>query len=29
MIVTDDLDAFTSPPDDMADDAVQTEMYLV
>ena len=28
MIVNDDLDAFTSLPDDMADDAVQTEMYL-
>lgn len=28
MIVNDDLDAFTSLPDDMADDAIQTEMYL-
>ncbi len=28
MIINDDLDAFTSLPDDMADDAVQTEMYL-
>lgn len=27
MIVNDDLDALTSLPDDMADDAVQTEMY--
>ncbi len=28
MIINDDLDAFTSLPDDMADDAIQTEMYL-
>lgn len=28
MIVNDDLDAFTTLPDDMADDAIQTEMYL-
>lgn len=28
MMINDDLDAFTSLPDDMADDAIQTEMYL-
>ncbi len=28
MIVNDDLDAFTSLPEDMASDAIQTEMYV-
>lgn len=28
MIVNDDLEAFTSLPEDMAEDAIQTEMYL-